>query len=156
MTKTEPVELADLRPRNEVVRVSDEQSIRIYGISTKDILALFERFPPLQGLAVGRGITTADIIKVGPDAIAAICAAATHSLNNKKAEAAASILPMETQIEIIEAAGRCTFTNGFGPFVQRVLGHIGLISEEVGKVRGSNSQKPSPHSAEQPTNPSGT
>lgn len=155
MKKTEPVSLLDIKPLSEQVHINEKQSIEVRGISTDDIFNLLKRFPPLQGIIVGREITLADIFAFGPEIVGAVCAAATGKLGNEEAEKIASTLSVEIQLEIIQAVGRCTFTRGFGPFVQKFKGIVGALSAGDGKAPDTNSQRPSKPLEEQPTQVSG-
>lgn len=156
MTKREALSLLDLKPRTELVVISEDQSLRVRGISSEDIQALFERFPPIQGLSVGRGIKLEHLKEIGPKAVAALCAAAVGEMGNEKAEAIAADLPIETQLDILEAMWRCTFSKGFGPFAKRLAFAVGALSVEVGKAPATNLPKASKPSEEQPTPPSGS
>lgn len=155
MTKTEALSLLDIAPRSEMVEINDEQSLRVRGLSAEMIKNLLVRFPALQGLAIGAGIDGRHIIALGPDIVGALCAAATGELGNEQAEAQAKALPVETQLDVLEALGRCTFSKGFGPFAQRVAAIAGALSAQVGRAPDMSLPKQSNPSEEQPTPPSG-
>ena len=141
--KTEPLELIDLLPRSETIEIDNKQKVTIFGLSAEDIVALFIRFPPLQGVMVGRGIAPLALLELGPSVVAALCAAAMKKLGDKKSEDAASKLTIEMQLDILEALGRCTFSKGFGPFAQRLRVIAGALSAEVGRALDTKLLKPS-------------
>lgn len=155
MTKREALSLLDIAPRHEMVEISEEQSLRVTGISSGDILELLTRFPPIQGLVVGAGITRESIVALGPDIIAALCAAATGELGNEEVEKFAKTLPIETQLDIIDAMRRVTFSRGFGPFAQRLAAIASQLFGQVGKAPVTNSPPLSQPLEEQPTPTSG-
>jgi len=155
MTKTEALSLLDIDLRHEMVQINEKQSLRVRGISIEDIKVLFTRFPALMGLAVGRGLDTKAVMDLGPEIVMALCAAGVGELGNKQAEDMAGQLSVETQLDILEAMGRCTFSKGFGPFAQRLAGVAKALSVEVGKAPDTNLPKPSKLSAVPPTPPSG-
>jgi hypothetical protein len=119
MSNKPGLNLADLAPASEDVPVRDS-FLTVYGISARDGLRIFQRFPRIAGM-VGEGFNLGTFLSVAPDAVAAIIAAATGNLDNEQAEDAAAALPIETQFDILEAIGRLTFTRGFGPFAKRIM-----------------------------------
>ena len=149
--KTEPIGLLDVMPMTEQVQINERQSILVQGISSKAIWSLLKRFPLLQGLIVGGGITPADIVAFGPQVVAAICAAAAGYLDNEAAEEKAASLSIEVQYNILEAMGRCTFSKGFGPFRQRLRAALGALYAGDGKPPAMKSPKP-----QQPSEPTKT
>ena len=154
LKKTEPLSFIDVKRRSEDVPVGDDQKITVHAITFEMIMGLMLRFPSLQGALVGRGIDPVELLKLGPKVVGAICAAAADHPDDETEEAAAAKLSMETQLDLLAAIGRVTFTNGFGPFASRVRAALGLLGEG-GKAPVTNSQKPSKPSVEQPTPPSG-
>jgi hypothetical protein len=118
MSKQPGLNLADLTAQTEDVPYG-ESFFSVSGVSAKDAVSIFKRFPKLVSLLGGFNLTT--FIETAPDAVAAIIAAACGQLGNEAAEENASRLPMEAQFDILEAVGRLTFTNGFAPFVQRIM-----------------------------------
>lgn len=155
MAKTEALSLLDIAPRTELVEVSEEHSLRVRGLSVTDIKTLLVRFPALQGFILGSGVSGRMLIDLGPNVVGALCAAATGNLGDEKAEEVAASLPVETQLDIVEAMGRCTFSKGFGPFAERVAAIAVALSGQVGKAPDMNLPKQSKPSEEQPTPTSG-
>lgn len=144
MTKEQGLGLRDIAPLSERIPVGDMDVLEVYGISGKDILQLFLRFPQTHAWVTGAGIEPADMARVAPEALAAIIASGCHALGDEEAEKRASELPVEVQLDCLEAIGRLTFRSGFGPFVKRVVGLAALAaSENFGRGRGTNSQPPS-------------
>lgn len=156
MARTEALSLLDIAPRSEMVEINDEQSLRVRGLSADAIRELLMRFPPLQGVIMGAGIDASLIVAMGPDIVGSLCAAASGELNNEEAEKMAAMLPVETQLDIIEAIGRCTFSKGFGPFADRVAVIAAALSVQAGKAPDTNLQNPSPPLEEPQTPPSGS
>jgi hypothetical protein len=124
--------LADLAPMTEEVPVGDS-FLSVRGISVKSALDIFKRFPKLVGM-LGGSFDLGSFIAVAPDAVAAIIASASGSPNDETAEEAAASLSIETQLDILEAVGRLTFTKGFAPFAERVMALVGGNSGNPSKV----------------------
>lgn len=119
MSNKPGLNLADLAPLFEDVPLGND-FIRVYGISAKSGLNVFQRYPKIAGMLSG-GFDLKVFMSVAPDAVAAIIAAATGFLGDERAEQNASDLSIETQFDILEAIGRLTFTKGFAPFAKRIM-----------------------------------
>lgn len=116
--------LADLSKRFEDVKVGDGDGdfVRVHGISAEVCLQLLNRFPEILTKAMaGGGVKFNDIIKAAPNVIAAIIAAGTGGFGDEEVEEDAGNLPIEIQMDLLEAIGRLTFKSGFGPFAQRIM-----------------------------------
>jgi hypothetical protein len=111
--------LADLAPMSKDVPIG-KSFLTVYGISARDGLRIFQRYPKILGM-VGEGFDIKTFLSVAPEAVAAIIAASTGDLDNEQAELNAGRLGLETQFDILEAVGGLTFTNGFAPFVMRIM-----------------------------------
>jgi hypothetical protein len=123
----------------EQIRVGKDL-LEIKGISGRGMIGLFLRFPALQKWFVGGGIEPEEMLKGAPDAIAAIIAAGTGHPNEIEHELIADGLPVDVQLDALEAIGRTTFSRGFGPFVKRIrVLFDGAVSENYGKAPGTNS-----------------
>ena len=122
--------------------------IEVYGVSAKGIFAIFQRFPEIQSWFKGGKIDPKMLINEAPDAIASIIAAGCGEPGNEVAEETAGRLPADTQLDILEAIGRLTFKNGFGPFVKRIVSLAEQAqSVNYGRVSAMKSpqvSKPSP------------
>lgn len=112
--------LADIAPQHVDVPIGDS-FLRVQGISVKQALDLFVRFPKVAGMVTGEGFSIAAFVGAAPDAIAAIIATASGSHCDVEAEAGVERLPMDVQFEVLEAVGGLTFTKGFAPFVEKVI-----------------------------------
>jgi|SRR5579864_1935565 len=121
--KDQGLSLLDIAPAFENVPITDGKFIKVVGVSAKGVVALFTRFPEVNKwfAVAGQNIKVAQLVKELPGAIEAIIAAGCGLPGNEAAEEVASNLPVELQLDILEAIGRLTFKNGFGPFVQRML-----------------------------------
>jgi hypothetical protein len=146
--------LLDVLQRVEKVKVSDEQSVDVIGLSSKAIGVLIERFPDLISIMTGSGGDIAKLRKSAPEAIAALIAAATGDPGNVDAEAVAERLPVGVQMNILKAMGRVTFPDGFGPFVESLQELSGGITEAVTKASGTKSPMPPQNLEPQETPPS--
>ena len=146
MTKTPGLKLADLAPMSEDVPIGDS-FLTVHGISAKDGLAVFQRFPKIVGMVSKEGFNLGSFLSVAPDAVAAIIAAACGDLGNEDAEAAAGNLSVETQFDILEATGRLTFSKGFAPFAQRIMALAekapSALSTRVPVMKSPPASKPS-------------
>lgn len=135
---TQGLSLADIGRLHEDVPVGDS-FIRVHGISAEMALALLREHPEVLAKAMqGGGVKFNDIIKAAPDVVSAIVAAAT---GGKAADA--KLVPIEIQMDILEAASRLTFKSGFGPFVKRITAMAeggALPSASSGVVRDTNLQ----------------
>ncbi len=113
--------LDDIGPLYEDIPYG-ERKLRVYGISAEGIFAIFQRFPEIRTWFQGGGkVDIKALVAQAPGAIAAVIAAATGKPGNEKTEETARKISVETQLDILEAAGRLTFKNGFGPFVARIV-----------------------------------
>jgi hypothetical protein len=114
--------LLDIGPLYELVPAPNGKKLRVYGVSAKGIFAVFQRFPEVGSwFKGGKKVDMAPLIAEAPDAIAAVIAAGCGKPGDMQAEEVAGLLPVETQLDVLEAIGRLTFKNGFGPFVQRIV-----------------------------------
>jgi hypothetical protein len=163
MAKEQGLSLLDIGPISETVKVGERDGkpimIDVYGVSTKGILSLFMRFPEVRQWFRGGGIDPKQLAGEAPDAIAAIIAAGCGEPGNEAAEETAGKLPVEAQLDILEAIGRLTFKNGFGPFVKRIVS-LAELAQSVNYGRVSATKSPQASKPSQPpgttTPPSGT
>ena len=109
--------LADIGRLHKDVPVGDS-FVRVYGISAATALDLLNRYP--EALTKAMGGKFGEMIKTAPHVIGAILAAGVGKAGDAEAEAAAQGVPIEVQMDILEAIGGLTFTKGFGPFVKRI------------------------------------
>jgi len=144
MTKEQGLGLRDIAALSERIPVGDIDVLEVFGISAKDILEIFLRFPMTHAWVSGAGVDLVEVPKVAPMVLAAILAAGCHALGDEEAEKRASELPAEVQLDCLEAIGRLTFRSGFGPFVKRVFALAAVAASEIfGRGRDTNSQPPS-------------
>jgi hypothetical protein len=123
MSKKPGLNLADLAPMSADVPIGDS-FLTVYGISARDGLRIVQRFPKILGM-IANGFDLNTFLSVAPEATAAIIAAATGNLDNAQAEENASRIGLEAQFDLLEKIGGLTFSSGFGPFVQRIVGLAG-------------------------------
>ena len=147
MSENQGLSIEDIAPQVELVPIG-EKFLSVYGVSAEGIVSLFKRFPQMKGWFSGGAFAAEDLIKEAPDGIAAIIAAGCGAAGSTKAEKYARLYPVETQLDILEAIGRLSFKNGFGPFVLRVVALCNAAaSVNYGRVRGTNSPQPSKDSS---------
>jgi hypothetical protein len=121
MTKREAgLGLLDIAEASEFVQIGNKK-VEVKGISARGVVSLFTRFPELQKWMAGGGLAANDAIGVAPHAIAAVIAAGIGFPEDEDQEDAAGNLPVEAQLDLLEAIGRVTFRSGFGPFVERIV-----------------------------------
>ncbi len=101
--------------------------VDVYGVSAKGIAFLFAKFPEFRALITGRPVEAVDMIKLAPGAVAAIITCAIGSPGDEKTEMMAERLPLECQLDILEAAIRLTMPNGLTPFADRLVRMAGLL-----------------------------
>jgi hypothetical protein len=148
MSQKPGLNLTDLAPMSENVPIGDSY-LTVSGISAKMGLEVLKRFPKVLGMATGGKFDLGAFLVVAPDAVAAIIAAATGQLGNDAAEEIAGALGIETQLDVLEAVGRLTFTKGFAPFAERVMAlanaaNSGLSSKGTGMKLPQASKPSSP------------
>lgn len=139
-TKEQGLSLLDIGPLYEDVDYGTRK-LRVYGVSAEGIVSVFQRFPEIRTWFQGGGtVNIKMLIEQAPGAFAAVIAAATGTPGSEKAEKIARLIPAETQLDILEAIGRLTFKNGFGPFVARIVAlSAAARSENFGRVQDTNS-----------------
>lgn len=132
--------LLDIGPLSANVPVGTEgKSLKVSGVSAKGIFIVFQRYPEIAQWFKG-GIAKIDpkmLLAEAPEAIAAVIAAGCGSPGDEAAEAVAGSLPIEAQLDVLEAIAKMTFTRGFGPFVQRIVALSALAeSQNYGRASG--------------------
>jgi len=157
--------LLDIEPPKRVIKIG-AKSLQVGGISARNIAQLLARFPDIER-AIGMQVVDADAAveraalfrKAGPEAIAAIIAAATGNLGDEGAEAIADALPLEAQMDILEATFALTFPSGVGPFVKRLQSLTGtspppaVVPPVRGKAPATTSPPPPKNSSREAASP---
>jgi len=157
MAKEQGLSLLDIGVPTEQIMIGN-RPLRVTGIAAEDVFALFQRFPEVQALIGGR-VKLSDLATTAPEALSAVIAAGSGNPGDEAAEAIARRLPVEAQLDILEAIGRLTFKSGFGPFVERVIVLANVVaSANFGRAPDMNSppqSKPSlpPDSTTEPSGP---
>jgi hypothetical protein len=139
--------LADLAAMSEDVPVGDS-FIAVHGISARKALAIARRFPKLLNLINGFDLAT--FIDAAPDAVAAIIAAGTGHFEDEQAEADAGEATIEIQFDILQAIGRLTFKNGFGPFVEKIMRLAGSVPDFANSGKAPVTKSPPQSSSSLP------
>src|SRR4051812_24947742 len=104
--------LLDIGPLTEHVPMGDGY-MKVYGVSAAGAISIFQRFPHVAVWFKGGGKPTLEqLINEAPDALAAVIAAGCGNPGNEIAEANAKLMPLETQVDLLEAIGRLTFSKG--------------------------------------------
>lgn len=127
------VSLLDIGEVSEEVSVRGKQIV-VTGISGKGLVALLSDFPEIRKLIADRGseLLTEDLIKIAPDAAAAVIAAGCGTPGDKQAVAIAGTLGVGEQVDLLEAIFRLTFPRGIGPFVEKLSRMTGANGVEGG------------------------
>lgn len=138
------VGLVDIAPRSETVMVGDV-AVPVSGVSARGVAYLLSKFPELRKLMSGGDDNTADaLMKIAPDAIAAIIAAGIGKPGDAEEEAAADRLPLEPQTDLLAAILRLTLPRGIGPFAEKLtalMGSVGSVPETTVAARATKSAK---------------
>ena len=135
------------------------------------LLGLLDVHPLTERVDVGGGhsveVTGADLSSVGtnptavsPDVLGELIAGCTppYDIDNGEVVARAKKLPIGTQMKILQAMGRTTFPDGFGPFLEGLRSTSGEVQKAVNLVireQALTSPPPRPPSAPPATPPSG-
>lgn len=147
--------LRDVHRLVERVDIGGGRQIDVSGLTGDDITALLTRFPKMFGLFSDAG---GNIALLPSDLIGAIVAACQRETGNEEMEKLARAEPIGVSLKILQAMGRTTFPDGFGPFLQGLRSGSGAINDAVELVlRESASILPQPpkNSAQPATPPSG-
>ena len=105
------------------------KQVAVYGISAKGIASLMARFPAFGKFMSGINPTTEELMKAGPECLAAFIAAGTGMPDNAEVEKIASDLGVGDQLEVVDMILRLTFPRGIGPFVQK-LNDLGVMAQQ--------------------------
>jgi hypothetical protein len=126
------VSLLDIADQQKTVTIRDKD-VAVFGISAKDIVYLFGKFPELRLLMSGKqtDLTPETLLKLAPGAVAAAIAAGTGSAGDEQAEAVAARLGLGEQLDLLAAIFDLTFPQGVGPFVAK-LDALGLLKSADG------------------------
>ena len=154
MTKEQGLSLDDIG--GVMIRVPVGESFAmVRGLSFVDILGLFQRYPEARKW-FGQGLKAQDLLALAPAAIGAVIAGGFGKLGDDAAEAKASSINVETQLDLLTAIGKATFRDGFGPFVKRLAEALGVVeSASFGKAQATNSL-PQSNPSSPPVSPSET
>jgi hypothetical protein len=130
-------------------------NLPVYGVSAHGVASLMARFPAFGKFMSGTNPSSDELMKVGPEALAAFIAAGTGGLNDSKQEEIAATLGVGTQLEVVDMILKLTFPRGVGPFVQK-LRDLGVMAQQgVREVSAMDSQEGSKSSSQQDTVTSG-
>lgn len=113
--------LSDVARSFRVVSVKGTD-VDVPGVSAEGIAYLFSRFPVLKELIGGKDVDLGvdALVKLAPDAVAALIACGTGAVADKKAEAVAAKLGAEDQLNLMDAIIKETMPGGVGPFVEKL------------------------------------
>lgn len=121
------VDLLDIVPSVEVVKIDDEHEIELRGVSVPRMASIIGRFPALESII--RGSLGDDLIprlilgcaaSIGP-----IIAAATGHPDDEAYERAATDLVAHQQVKFLKAIFKISFPNGLGSFVDQLTEMMG-------------------------------
>lgn len=125
------VGLLDIAPLTKSVTVNGKD-IEVFGVSAKGVASLFASFPQFRDMFISGKIDTTTLAESAPDVVAAIISCGTGTPGNKKAEARAAMLPLEAQLDLLDAIVSLTMPNGAGPFAKRLTGLLNSMQPGTG------------------------
>jgi len=125
------VGLLDIAPLTKSVTVNGKD-IEVFGVSAKGVASLFASFPQFRDMFISGKIDTQALVESAPDVVAAIIACSTGTPGNKKAEQRAALLPLEAQLDLLDATVALTMPNGAGPFAKRLTGLLNSMQSGTG------------------------
>jgi hypothetical protein len=153
MSSPGPLTLLDIGAPYEQVKIGDK-SLSVYGLSAENMIILLHRFPEAGKWLSPGAVNIAEMVTAAPKLLAAVIAAATGTPSDEDAERIASRLSVEKQMDVLAAVSRLTFTEGFGPFVQRLAALLDVAkSVNFGRVMAMNSPPQSSPSSLPDTTP---
>lgn len=95
--------------------------ITVKGVSAKGISILLNEYPEVVSMMFKKTEMSAEtLLNLAPDAVASIIAAGTGSPGDAEVIEAAAGLPIEWQLDLIDAIGKATMPNGVLPFLERL------------------------------------
>jgi len=124
------VSLTDISPSPRSVLVNGV-NVDVYGISGRGFASLMVRFPAIGKMMNSIQVPKEELIKMGPEALAAFIAAGTGQPGNEEAEKVAADLPVSSQLDLIEQILKLTFPKGVGPFVKQLQAAGLLVAVET-------------------------
>jgi hypothetical protein len=143
-------DLLDIMPATavEVVKINGNRVI-VRGLSGPAIAAIVARFPELAAV-IGGGLGGTRLIAQFGHAIGPIIAAGLDKLGQEEYEQAASKLPVDDQLELINAIIGLTFRKGPLSFVEKLTALLTGVDEGAKplKLRLRKSRSPSQNSSD--------
>lgn len=134
--------LSDIARSFRTVKVGNTD-VEVPGISAEGIAYLFHRFPIIKDLIGGKpNLEAEDLIKIAPEALAAIIAVGTGSMKPED-EAVAAKLGAESQLALLEAIVKETMPGGVGPFVEKLSALFQDLGVESISTQDGTSPSPS-------------
>jgi len=104
------------------------QKIPVYGVSLKGVVVLLDAFPELRTLFAGGTANTSDLMRVAPNAVAAIIAAGVGYPGDPDQEEAARRLPLDAQADLLAEILRFTLPNGISAFIEKMTALMGTLA----------------------------
>lgn len=135
--------LLDIAPAAKRVMIptsEGEAAVDVRGLSISDIRDLLARFPEVVGMLGSGNVKVADVMKLGPEIVGAIIAAATGYPGNEKAETFCKEIGAGVQAEVLAAAIKLTMPRGPGPFVD-LLKAAGVDFQSLSATVSRSSRK---------------
>jgi len=154
---TEPISLLDLRRKTKIIELGSGQSIKIEGLTARQICDHLDKYPVLRVMSIEGTMSMTEAIAGVPGALAAWVASACGMHGNPEAEeAATNEMTIEDASEIVGQSMALTFSRGFGPFSARLAVLLGYITVGRTTVPAPRSPRSSSHAASPPTTDHGT
>lgn len=98
-------------------------AVDVYGISAKGLAMLMQRFEMFNDLITGKGLdlSTDDLMKIGPEAIAAFIAAGCGAPGDEAHEKVADSLPIGDQVDLVTDIWKATLPGGTKKVIDRLM-----------------------------------
>lgn len=142
------VSLRDLLPLTEEVTIRNERKLVVYGVGTKQINKVLNRFTELRKAFVeqSKSMNVMEVASFTPTLLAAICAQGLVKPDKnddardvevaRLEEEVGEILVVGEQIDVALKVFDLSFPRGVGPFM-KVLRQLGLVAGDAAPIEAS-------------------
>lgn len=133
------ISLLDIGPLTEEVEVRGVK-LNVQGLTAGHIFQLFAEFPDMRKMIdTKQGNPQQVMLSLAPELLGKIIAMALGEAGNKEVEAKAMTMGAGDQLNIISAIQRLSFSDGIGPFVERVTALMNAVSATSPTTRSATS-----------------
>lgn len=138
------LDLAGLPPRTVSVRGVD---LAVPGLSARGVAEVVSRFPALRTLFEGEGdVPAASLVTALPEACSAFIAAGLGHPGDRDHEAVAARLPLEAQLDLVEAILAESAPRGLGELLARLTALVRGIGAGLPAEAPPSTPSPPPSS----------